>query len=146
MELIDHDIFLAHINLHPDKSLRQLSSCRLANNRIRVYDSSVVAMCVVHPTLLMLALFVRLRIRSRSSKFETYWRHEMKHCSNHTVSKNVERTTNLYLAEEMALIVCVFQATAFLQLVIYQCLLMSGDVEVNPGPLPQALDEGLVSY
>ena len=134
MALVDVDVAQTRINLHPDKSLRQLSSSRLANRRIHAYHS-VIAMSLLHPALLMFTLFVVLRFRAM--KFDA---HTTKHLSPSChkadpASKDVVDTTGLALTEEMTLMLCVVEVISFLLVVIRQRLLMSGDVELNPGPL-----------
>ena len=37
----------------------------------------------------------------------------------------------------MAVMLCVLQVMDFLLVVVHLCLIMSGDVELNPGPLDQ---------
>ena len=143
----EFDIAQTYINLHPDRSLRQLSSSRLANRRLHVYHS-VIAMCVVHPVLLMLILSVVLRIRSRSLTLELnfFHLHTTKHSSFkytdsplicHKAGSVSKEMTDLTLAivKETEVVHHVFELMAFLLIVIRQHLLMSGDVELNPGPL-----------
>ena len=135
MLLVDVDVAQTRINLHPDKSLRQLSSSRLANRRIHAYHS-IIAMTLLHPALLMLTLFVVLRIRSM--KFDgCSTKHFSPSCQKaDPASKEVVETTGLPLTEEMAFIPCVVvEVISFLLVVIRQRLLLSGDVELNPGPL-----------
>ena len=150
MVLVDLNVTQTCINLHLDKSLRQLSSCKLANKRIHAYRH-VIAMCVVHPTLLILALLVMLRIRSKSLKFKFPHLPIKQCCSSSNVNPlhhnkstytggskdNVMETTKPPLAVETTVVVCVYAAKGqmYLLVVIRQRLLRSGDVELNPGPL-----------
>ena len=140
MSLVNLDAAQTRINVHLDKSLRWLSSCRLANRRIQAYHC-VIAMCVVHPALLMLALYIVLRIRSMSTKFHP---HTARHGSSPSchkagpISKKVGETTDLPLAEETTVLRAI-EVIAFLLVIIRQRLLMSGDVELNPGPVNQGL-------
>ena len=136
---VDHvDVAQTRINLHPDKSLRQLSSSRLANRRIHAYHS-VIAMSVLHPALLMLILFIVLRIRSRSLKFNFY----DKRCyhSNGNKATGVGSKDKLTtrppptLETTVLMCVCAEKGEMYLQVIIHQRLVMSGDVELNPGPL-----------
>ena len=136
MALVDIDVAQTRINLHPDKSLRQLSSSRLANRRIHAYHS-VIAMSLLHPTLLMITLFVMLRIRSRCLKFNFHH----KRCY-HSYGKKAgvgskDRTTRPRLTVETTVIMCVYakKGEMYLDVIIRQRLVMSGDVELNPGPL-----------
>ena len=130
MVLVDVDLAQTRTNLHPDKSLRQLSSSRLANRRIHAYHS-VIAMSLLHPALLMITLFVVLRM-----KFDACTtKHLSPSCHKaDPASKDVVDTTGLALTEETMLMLCV-ELISFLLVVIRQRLLMSGDVELNPGPL-----------
>ena len=123
MALVDLDVAQTRIDLHPGKSLRQLSSCRLANKRIHAYHYGI-AMCVVHPALLMLALLVVLCIRSKSFK---------KAGSNN----NIMETTRPPPVIETTVVMCVYaeEGQMYLLVIIRQRLLRSGDVELNPGPL-----------
>ena len=135
MALVDVDVAQTCINLHPDKSLRQLSSSRLANRRIHAYHS-VIAMSLLHPALIMITLFVVLRIQSM--KFDACTTNHLSPSCHKAdpASKEVVETTGLALTEEMALMLCVVEVIiSFLLVVIQQQLLMSGDVELNPGPL-----------
>ena len=134
MALVDVDVVQTRINLHPDKSLCQLSSSRLANRRIHAYHS-VIAVSLLHPALLMITLFVVLRFRSM--KFDTRTTNHLSPSCHKAdpASKEVMETTDLALTEEMALMLCVVEVISFLLVVIRQQLLMSGDVELNPGPL-----------
>ena len=67
--LVEFNVAEARINcsIHPDKIHRQLSSSRLANGRLHAYHS-VIAMSLLHPTLLILTLFIILRLRSMKVK------------------------------------------------------------------------------
>ena len=135
MALIGIDIAQTRINLHPNKSLRQLSSSRLANRRIHAYHS-VIAMSLLHPALLMLTLFVVLRIRLMKFDGCTTNHFSLSYQKPDPASKEVVKTTGLPLTEEMVLMLCVVvEVISFLLVVIQQRLLLSGDVELNPGPL-----------
>jgi hypothetical protein len=74
--LVEFDVAEARIDLHPDKSHRQLSSSRLANRRLHAYHS-VIAMSLLHPALLILTLFIVLRLRSMKIKlpFKLHHKH-----------------------------------------------------------------------
>ena len=67
--LVEFDVAQARVNcnIHHDKIHRQLSSSRLANGRLHAYHS-VIAMSLLHPTLLILTLFIVLRLRSMKIK------------------------------------------------------------------------------
>ena len=148
MALIDFvisvfDVAQTRINLHPDKSLRQLSSSRLANKRIHAYGS-VIAMCMVHPALLMLSFFVVLRFRSKYSSFYLHTAKDSstrtfispQHLKANSAAKEIHKLTlAICIVNNAVVVVCVFEPTAFHLIIIRQCLLMSGDVELNPGPL-----------
>ena len=92
----------------------------------------------------MLALFIVLRIQSMSTKFHPHHVHTTRHGSSTVspschksgpISKKVVETTDLPLAEETAVMLRAIEVIAFLLVIIRQRLLMSGDVELNPGPL-----------
>jgi hypothetical protein len=131
MFLVKFDVAEARIDLHPDKSRRHLSSSRLANRRLHAYHS-VIAMSLLHPALLILTLFIVLRLRSMkvSMKFS---------CppSSQKADPDSEDVAEPSLTEEMTvLMLWVFEVTiSFLLVVIRQRLLLSGDVESNPGPM-----------
>ena len=134
---VKFDVAEARINVHPDKIHRQLSSSRLANGRLHVYHS-VIAMSLLHPALLILTLFIVLRLRSM--KFSVYATSKYSSSSSEEAdpgSKDVEEATGPTLAEEMTVVMlCVFEVViSFLLVVIRQRLLLSGDVESNPGPM-----------
>ena len=147
MVLTDLDVTQTRINFHLDKSRRWLSSCRLANRRIQAYHC-VIAMCVVHPALLMLALFIVLRIQSKSLKLKfhrlpmKYGRHRRSFSvhPSHNIkasSGSKGKTTKQPPAVETTVLVCVYaeEGQMYLLVIIHQRLLRSGDVELNPGPL-----------
>ena len=137
MLLVGVDVAQTRINLHPDKSLRQLSSSRLANRRIHAYHS-VIAMSLLHPALLMLILFFVLRIRSRSLNFNFH----DKRCYHSNSNKatgvgSKDKATRPPPTLETTILMCVYaeKGEMYLQVIIHQRLVMSGDVELNPGPL-----------
>ena len=137
MTLVEVDVAQTRINLHPDKSLRQLSSSRLANRRIHAYHS-VIAMSLLHPALLMITLFVMLRFRSRSLKFNFHHKRCYHSYSNKaTGGESKDRTTRPHLTLETTVVTYVYaeKGEMYLGVVIHQRLVMSGDVELNPGPL-----------
>ena len=137
MLLIGVDIAQTRINLHPDKSLRQLSSSKLANRRIHAYHS-VIAMSLVHPALLMFILFIVLRIRLRSLKFDFHDKrcyHSNGNKATGVGSKDKTTRPPPTLETTVSMCVCVEKGEMYLQVIIYQRLVMSGDVELNPGPL-----------
>ena len=131
---VDIDVDQARINLHPDKSLRQLSSSRLVNRRMHAYHS-VIALALLHPTLIILSLFIVLRIRSMKFDASSAIKYFSKSCQKaDSAFKDLAETTDLPQIEERML--CVVQViVSFLLVVIRQRLLLSGDVEQNPGPL-----------
>ena len=138
---VKFDVAQARINVHPDKIHRQLSSSRLANGRLHAYHS-VIAMSLLHPALLILTLFIVLRLRSMkvTMKFSIYATSKYSSSSSEEAdpgSKDVEEATGPTLAEEMSVVMlCVFEVViSFLLVVIRQRLLLSGDVESNPGPM-----------
>jgi hypothetical protein len=134
MSLVKFAVAEARIDLHPDKSHRQLSSSRLANRRLHAYHS-VIAMSLLHPALLILTLFIVLRLRSMkvSMKFSCPPSSQKADPD----SEDVAESTGPSLTEEMTvLMLWVFEvAISFLLVVIRQRLLLSGDVESNPGPM-----------
>ena len=135
MLLIGVDIAQTRINLHPDKSLRQLSSSRLANRRIHTYHS-VIAMSLLHPALLMLILFVVLR--SRSMKFNFHDKrcyHSNNNKATGVGSKDKATRPPPTLETTVLMYVYAEKGEMYLQVIIHQRLVMSGDVELNPGPL-----------
>ena len=90
----------------------------------------------------MLALFIVLRIRSMSTKFHPHTARYGSSPSCHKagpISKKVGETTDLPLAEETTVMLRAIEVIAFLLVIIRQRLLMSGDVELNPGPMNQGL-------
>ena len=138
---IKFDVAQARINVHPDKIHRQLSSSRLANGRLHAYHS-VIAMSLLHPALLILTLFIVLRLRSMkvTMKFSVCATAKYSSSSSEEAdpgSKDVVEATGPTLAEEMTVVMlCVFEVViSFLLVVIRQRLLLSGDVESNPGPM-----------
>jgi hypothetical protein len=80
--LVKFDVAEARIDLHPDKSHRQLSSSRLANRRLHAYHS-VIAMSLLHPALLILTLFIVLRLRSMKIKLPFKLHHKQLHHSTY---------------------------------------------------------------
>ena len=136
MLLVGVDVAQTRINLHPDKSLRQLSSSRLANRKIHAYHS-VIAMSVLHPALLMLTLFVMLRIQSRSVKFKFHHKRCYHSDGNKGTGGSRDKTTRPPLTLETTAMMYVYveKDEMYLQVIIHQRLVMSGDVELNPGPL-----------
>ena len=138
---VKFDVAQARINVHPDKIHRQLSSSRLANGRLHAYHS-VIAMSLLHPALLILTLFIVLRLRSMkvTMKFSVCATTKYSSLSSEEAdpgSKDVAEATGPTLAEEMTVVMlCVFEVViSFLLVVIRQRLLLSGDVESNPGPM-----------
>ena len=140
---VKFDVAQARINVHPDKIRRQLSSSRLANGRLHAYHS-VIAMSLLHPALLILTLFIVLRLRTMKVTMKLGICATTKYSSSSSEeanpgSKDVAEATGPTLAEEMTVTVvmlCVVEVViSFLLVVIRQRLLLSGDVESNPGPL-----------
>ena len=130
MALINFDAAQARINLHPDKSHRLVSSSKLANGRLHAHHSAI-AMSLIHPAVLMFTLFVVLRMRSMSLKFDLrYKRYYRSH-------GNKGRPTRQRLTLETTVLKCVYvdKGEMYLLVIIHQRLIMSGDVELNPGPL-----------
>ena len=127
MEQVYIDIAQANVNLNPDNFLRQLASCRLANRKIHIYWCAI-ALSVIHPVLVLMGLLVLIRIRS---KFQGCELHSTQSCDKGHDSKDHLFSESL---GEIVLVVmlCVIH---FLLVVLGQQLIMSGDVELNPGPL-----------
>ena len=138
MVLVAIDVAQTRINLNLDKSLRQLSSSRLANRRIHAYHS-VITMSLLHPALLMITLFVVLRIRrSRCLKFNLHHKQCYHSYGNKaTCVGSKDKTTRSHLIIETTVVTCVYaeKGEMYLEVIIHQRLVMSGDVELNPGPL-----------
>lgn len=127
MEQVYIDIAQANVNLNPNKFLRQLASCRLANRKVHTYWCAI-ALCVVHPVLVFMGLLILLRVRSMFRGCEL---HSTRSCDKGHDSKDHLFSESL---GEMVLValLCVIH---FLLVVLAQQLIMSGDVELNPGPL-----------
>ena len=127
MALINFDAAQARINLHPDKSHRLVSSSKLANGRLHAHYSAI-AMSLIHPALLMFTLFVVLRMRSMSLKFDLRYKRWYRSHGN----KDRQRLTL-----ETTMLKCVYaeKGEMYLLVIIHQRLIMSGDVELNPGPM-----------
>ena len=110
----------------------------------RLYQRHLlVSVCVegVHKewvaATLLLVLWL-LRIRSKEVKIHA------KGCALCTVSPpshhkagHVLATTDPPVDQQLVVISCILQVMDFLLVVIHLCLIMSGDVELNPGPLDQ---------
>jgi hypothetical protein len=92
-------------------------------------------MSLLHPALLILTLFIVLRLRSMkvSMKFSCPPSPQKADPD----SEDMAESTGPTLTEEMTvLMLWVFEVTiSFLLVVIRQRLLLSGDVESNPGPM-----------
>ena len=93
--------------------------------------------------VLVLWLF---RIRSKSLKKLNIHYPVATHCSSCAVAPScykagrvseIMATTSLPSVQEMEKMACVLQMMAFLLIVVHLRLIMSGDVEPNPGPLDQ---------
>lgn len=132
MALIEFDVVQTHINLHPDENLRQLSCFGLANRRIYAYHS-IIAMSLLHPALLIITLFVLWRIQSMM--FYAHHQHITKYSSQPSCYKFEGDLPTP--SEEMVPMLCVIEV---ISLIIQQHLLMSGDIELNPGPLDHGIN------
>ena len=113
---------------------------------------SVIVISQLHPALLILTLFIVLHIRSmfnfqihlkryhlsysadvRSFKFNSH--HKRCHCSYKTASyrsRPILKTTVVMLGYAE-------KGEMYLLAIIYQHLIISGDVELNPGPLGEQI-------
>ena len=139
---VDLDVVQARVNLHPDKFCRQRASRRVAMKRL-YQRRLVVTVCVegvckewVAATLLLVLWL--LRIRSKKVKVQD------KGCascavslSSHCKAGHVSEIMATTPDREMAVMLCVLQVMDFLLVVVRLRLIMSGDVELNPGPLDQ---------
>ena len=130
---VDIDVDQARINLHLDKSLRQLSSSRLVNRRMQAYHS-VIALTLLHPTLTILSLFIVLRIWSMSWKSSFHHKQWCYHSySNKTtpgMGSKGTRSTRKRLTRETA-VVKVEKRKICLMVLIHQRLIVSGDIDVG---------------
>ena len=130
---VDIDVDQARINLHLDKSLRQLSSSRLVNRRMHAYHS-VIALALLHPTMIILSLFIVLRIRSMSWKSSF---HRKQWCYRSYGNKATPgmgskgtRSTRKCLTRERA-VVKAEKRKIYLMVMIHQQLIVSGDIDVG---------------
>ena len=101
--------------------------------------------CCGWVTVAVLVLWL-FRIRSKSLKKLNIHYPVATHCSSCAVAPSchkagcfskIRATTSLPSVQEMEKMVCVLQMMAFLLMVVRLRLIMSGDVELNPGPLDQ---------
>lgn len=137
MEQVYLNIAQSNVSLIPDKPLRQLASCRLANRRICTHWCAI-ALCMIHPALVIMGLVVMFRMSS-IAKYQ--W------CNLHT-SWNSEKHRGceeycLLSPEKMMAMLC---GIHFILVILRQRLIMSGDVELNPGPLDGKYNYTILLY
>jgi hypothetical protein len=93
---------------------------------------SVIALSQLHPALFILTIFIVLRIQSMLN-FHIKWCHYSYGAG--VGSKGGTTRPRLTLKTTVVMLVCGEKGEMHLLVIIHQRLILSGDVELNPGPL-----------